>query len=490
VDRQIKRLALALAVLFALLFAQLNWIQVFAASRISNNPANFRLIIEEYKVHRGEILGNDLQTVLARSVPTPGQQLKFLRRYPFGSLYGQITGYYSLVYGRSGLEAAENDWLGAHASQLTFSTLADEISNRPKQGASVVTTIDPHLQQVASQAMNGRAGAIAALDPRTGAVLALVANPSYDPNPLSSHNPNEIKAAWKQLNADPNKPLLSNATDQIYPPGSTFKLIDTAAALQNGYTPQSRFPNPQALKLPQTTHLFHNFADSHCPGGSTISLSLAFTVSCDVTFAQLGLKLGAETLQKQAEAFGFNSHIPFELRFSEGRFPPAEFFSDRLPLLAFSAIGQADVAANPLQMALVASAIANHGVEMQPQIVKEIRDPGGGVIESMKPKEFSRPMPASVAATMTGMMVSVVQSGTGTPAQIPGVSVAAKTGTAETPSGLPHVWFVAFAPADHPQIAVAVMLLNGGGAGPNATGGTVAGPVAKQVIEAALGSHG
>ena len=488
-DRQIKRLALAMAVMFAILFAQLNWIQVFAASRISNNPANFRLIIDEYKVDRGEILARDLRTVLAKSDRTSGQ-LQFLRRYPDGPLYGDITGYYSLVYGRSGLEAAENDWLGAHAPQLTFSTLADLIANRPKQGASVVTTIDPKLQQLASQVLSGRAGAVAALDPRTGEVLALVSNPSYDPNPLSSHDPNQIKAAWKRLNADPSKPLLSNATEQIYPPGSTFKLIDTAAALQNGYTPQSRFPNPPALKLPQTTHLFHNFADSHCPGGSTITLFDALTVSCDITFAELGLKLGAETLSKQAEAFGFDQHVPFELPFAEGQFPPPSFFPDRLPLLAFSAVGQADVAANPLQMAMVASAIANHGLEMQPQIVKEIRDPGGGVIQTLKPKVFGQPITAQTAATMTTMMESVVERGTGTPAQIPGVAVAAKTGTAQTATGLPDVWFVAFAPAQNPQIAVAVLLLNGGGAGPGATGGTVAGPLAKQIIQAALGKAG
>src|SRR5207244_957587 len=250
------------------------------------------------------------------------------------------------------------------------------------------------LQQVASQAMNGRAGAVAALDPRTGQVLALVSNPSYDPNPLSSHDPNQIKAAWKQLNGDPSKPLLSNATDQIYPPGSTFKIIDTVAALQHGYTPQSRLPNPQALKLPQTTHLFHNFADSHCPGGSSITLADAFTVSCDVSFAYLGLQLGADTLAKQANAFGFDQHVPFELPFAEGRFPPASYFPERLPLLAYSAVGQADVAANPLQMALVASAIANHGLEMEPHLVKEIRAPGGGVIETVRPKVFSRPISA------------------------------------------------------------------------------------------------
>ena len=487
-DRQIRRLGIGMAVLFVVLFAQLNYLQVYAASNIANNPANFRLIIEEYKVDRGEILARDLHTVLARSVKTGGQ-LEFLRQYPAGSLYGDITGFYSLVYGPSRIEASENDFLAARASELLPSTIQDEILNRPKRGATVVTTIDPHLQQVASQAMAGRPGAAVALNPRTGEVLAMVSNPSYDPSQLSSHDPKAIRSAWNRLNADPSKPLLSNGTDQIYPPGSTFKLIDLAAALEHGYTPSSTFPNPPALKLPQTTRLFHNFADSTCPGGSTITLALALTVSCDVTFAELGLKLGASTLYDQARKFGFDSQIPMEIPFYEGRFPSPSYFTDRLPFVAYSAVGQADVATNPMQMALVASAVANHGVEMQPQLVREIRSPGGSVIRSFRPKVWGQPISAQTAATMTQMMQSVVQSGTGTPAQIPGVAVAAKTGTAEKTSGLPHCWFVAFAPASTPKIAVAVVLLNGGGAGPNATGGTVAGPVAKTIMEAALGGH-
>jgi peptidoglycan glycosyltransferase len=488
VDRQIRRLALAMGVLFVILYAQVNYLQVYAANRIANNPANFRLIIQEYKVDRGQILARDLHTVLAKSVPTKGN-LKFLRVYPQGPLYAHITGFYSLVYGASRIEANQNDFLAARDTSLLPSTVKDEILNRPKRGADVVTTIDPRLQQVASQALAGRPGAAVALDPHTGEVLAMVSNPSYDPSRLSSHDPKAIKAAWDRLNADPSKPLLSNATDQIYPPGSTFKLIDTAAALENGYTPSSTFPNPSALKLPQTTHLFHNFADSTCPGGSTITLALALTVSCDITFAELGLKLGAETLYNEAKKFGFDSHVPFDVPFSEGQFPPPSFFPQRLPLLAFSAVGQADVAANPLQMALVASAIANGGAEMQPQLVREIRAPGGGVLRSFQPREWGRPISPQTAATMTQMMVSVVQSGTGTPAQIPGVQVAAKTGTAETGAN-PNVWFVAFAPAGNPKIAVAVLLLDGGGAGSGATGGTVAGPVAKTIMQAALGVGG
>jgi peptidoglycan glycosyltransferase len=485
-DRQIRRLGVAMAVLFAILFAQLNYIQVFAADSLANNPANFRLIIQEYQVDRGEILGRDQRTVLARSIPTKGR-LKFLRVYPQGDLYAGITGYYSLVFGRSRLEASENDFLAAHADELLPSTIEDEILNRPKRGAFVVTTIDPRLQQATSDALNGRAGAAVAMDPRTGEILAMVSNPSYDPSVLSSHDPGSIRRAWKQLNADPAKPLLSNATDQIYPPGSTFKLIDTAAALENGYTPLSTFPNPRELTLPQTTHTFHNFGGSLCPGGDKITLALALTVSCDVTFAELGLDLGADTLSEYAHRFGFGEQIPLEVPFAEGRFPPPDFFPTRLPLLAFSAIGQADVAANPLQMALVASAIANHGVEMRPQLVKEVRAPDGGVLREIQPEPWGQPIQASTAATMTAMMEDVVRSGTGTPAQIPGVSVAAKTGTAQTPSGNPHVWFVAFAPAENPRIAVAVLLLNGGGSGSEATGGVVAGPVAKAIMQAALG---
>jgi peptidoglycan glycosyltransferase len=489
-DRQIRRLGFVLVVLFAILFAQLNWIQVFGASRLRNNPANFRLLIEEYNVDRGEILGKDLRTVLARSFPTKGR-LKFLRRYPQGPEYADITGYYSLVYGRSGLEQTYNDFLGAHAGELFGSTLEDDILNRPRRGATVVTTIDPTIQSAAVAALNGRPGAVAALDPRTGAVLALASNPAFDPNALSSHDPKAIKAAWKQLNADPQKPLLSNATEQIYAPGSTFKLIDTAAALESGMTPQTTFSNPATLNLPQTTHNLQNFGGEHCLGGApTITLAQALTVSCDVTFAELGLRLGADRLAAQAEKFGFNSDIPFDVPFHTGRFPNPSVFEGALPNLAFSAIGQYDVAANPLQMALVAAAIANGGVEMRPQLVKQIRDPDGGLISSFHPEAWGRPISPETAATMTQMMESVVQEGTGTPAQIPGVAIAGKTGTAQVPGAPPHVWFVAFAPAENPQIAVAVVLLEGGGVGSEATGGVVAGPVAKQVIEAALGRAG
>jgi peptidoglycan glycosyltransferase len=489
-QRQIRILALFMVLLFAVLFAQLNYIQVFAASKLAGNQANPRLITEQFEVKRGDILASDERTVLATSRATPGR-LKYLRVYPSGPLYAHVTGYESLVYGPSRLESTYDDYLSARATELSLTNLKDLIQGQPKRGASIVTTIDPRIQQAAAGALGHQHGAVVALDPRNGQILAMYSTPSYEPTLLSSHDPDSIRRAWKQLVADDAQPLLSNATDQLYAPGSSFKLVDTAAALENGLTPQTRFPNPAALKLPQTTHLLHNFGGEHCAGGaSTITLEQALVESCNVTFGELGLKLGPEKLYTQAKAFGFDRHVPFDLPFAEGVFPPPSAFADRLPAVAFSAIGQSDVAANPLQMALVTSAVAGRGVEMAPQLVREIRDPTGVVIRSFHPRVLANPISPLTAAQMTRMMVGVVQEGTGTSAQIPGVPVAGKTGTAETSGGAPNAWFTCFAPADNPQIVVSVVVLHGGNLGSEATGGQVSAPIARAVIEAALGRNG
>ena len=493
-ERQIRLLALALAILFAVLFAQLNWIQVFAANSIFNNPANEkRRIIQAFQVRRGEILARDGHTILATSIPTRGQ-LKYLRKYPQGDLYANVTGFASL-FQTTRLESTYNDYLSARATELLPSTIEDEILDRPKRGGTVVTTIDPKLQQAAFQALNQaqtNGGAVAAIDPRTGEVLALVSIPSFDPNPLVVHNGQEARAALRRLR--PNSattPLLSDATDQLFPPGSTFKMIDTAAALESGLTPQSKFPNPPQLDLPQTTHTLSNFGGEHCAGGApTITLEEALVESCNVTFAEIGLKLGTAALYDQAKKFGLDSDVSFDIPFSEGNFPTPSEVPDNTPGLAFSAIGQQDVTANPLQMCLVASAIGNGGVEMEPHLVKEILDPQGATVKTIGPSVFGRPVSPTTAATETRLMEEVVQRGTGTAAQIPGVAVAGKTGTAETPGGSPHAWFAAFAPARHPRIAVAVVVLNGGSLGSEATGGQVAAPVARAVIEAAIGRGG
>jgi peptidoglycan glycosyltransferase len=269
--------------------------------------------------------------------------------------------------------------------------------------------------------------------------------------------------------------------------------VTTAAALQNGYTPDSLWPNPPELRLPQTTHVLQNFGGEHCLGGAPkITLAQALTVSCNVVFGQVGLALGADKLAAQAHAFGFapdssSGNVPFDIPFQEGVFPAASYFAERLPAVALSAIGQDNVGANPLQMALVAAAIANGGVEMQPRLVSGVRDPTGQVIKTFQPHEYARPISPQTAADLTQMMVSVVQDGTGTAARIPGVTVAGKTGTAQHGEGEPpHAWFVSFAPAENPQIVVAVIVLDGGSLGSDATGGRVAAPIAKAVMEAAL----
>jgi peptidoglycan glycosyltransferase len=507
VNRQIRRLGIALVALFGLLLAQVSYVQVFAADRIAGHQANeTRQVIAESKVERGPILANDGATVLARSDPVGNNAARrFVRRYPDGELFAEITGFYSRVYGRSQIEEAMNDYLAGDAPELAASTFADLILGRPRKGGPVVTTIDARLQQVACDALAGLPGAVVAIEPRTGGVLAMCSNPSFDPNTLSRGTRDEIRTAWDAYNADPSKPLVPRASQELFPPGSTFKTVTAAAALENGYGPESVWPNPHELDLPLTDETIQNFGGSWCLGGARqITLAQAFQVSCNVTFGEIGLTLGPEALQAQAEAFGFcptdppersdciEPTIPFIVPFETGRFPTPAYFEQNDPLVAISAIGQDNDLANPLQMALVASAIANEGRLMTPQLVQEVRDPQGRVIRRTEPDEYGRPISPETASDLRAMMVNVVEAGTGTAAQIPGVIVAGKTGTAQHggPDVPPHAWFVCFAPAgpdDIPSIAVAVIVLDGGNLGSEATGGQVAAPIAKRVVEAYLG---
>jgi peptidoglycan glycosyltransferase len=492
-DRFIRRLGVAMIALFVLLLGQVTYIQVVASQRLADNPANAtRQLIAEYRVERGSILAADGRTELALSRKSRGQ-LKYQRHYPQGPLYADITGYYSIIFGRSELEQSYNSYLSGDAPELIPQTLIDQVLGRPKRGATVVTTIDPAIQRAAQRALGDLPGGVVALDPHTGDVKAIVANPTYDPNELASQDPQKVRAAWDRLNSDPDKPLLSRAIDELYPPGSTFKLVTAAAALENGFGPDSTWPNPPVLDLPESTATLENFGGEHCLGGaSQITLAQALTISCNVVFGEIGLRLGGAKLAAQAHAFGFapdasSGDVPFDIPFQEGVFPEASYFSDRLPAVALSAIGQDNVAANPMQMALVASAIANGGSEMRPRLVSEIRDSSGQVVKSFAPDVFGQPISSQTAIQLTQMMVSVVQSGTGTAAQIPGIEVAGKTGTAQHGEGLaPHAWFVSFAPAQNAKIVVAVIVLDGGSLGSEATGGVVAAPIAKAVMEAAL----
>jgi peptidoglycan glycosyltransferase len=500
-ERRIRRLGIALVLLFTVLFGQLAYVQVFAADDIRNHPANFsRQLIAEYNVERGKILTAD-GLVLAESVPGPeGSRYRYERRYPHGDLYGYITGFYSRIYGRSALEQSMNTFLSGEAPELALSTFSDLFLGRPKRGANIFVTIDPNLQEVARTALGSNEGAVVAMDPGTGDILALYSTPGFDPSELSSGSDEEIREAWKRLNADPDKPLLALSHQELFLPGSSFKIVTASAALESGFGPDSQWPNPHRLTLPLTNEQLQNFGDDHCNGGSAqIAMIEAFEESCNVTFAEVGLELGPERLAAQARAYGLCGTLPperttcdeelvtFELPFENGRFPEPEYFERNDPLLAFSAIGLDNDLVNPLQMALMASAVANGGAMPQPRLVTEIRDSQGRVAREFGERDVGRAISERAAATLTQMMIAVVNEGSGYLAAIPGIQVAGKTGTATNGEGRPpNAWFTAFAPAQDPRIAVSVIVLDGGDLGNEATGGQVAAPIVRAVIEAYL----
>ncbi|HVF04405.1 MAG TPA: penicillin-binding protein 2 [Frankiaceae bacterium] len=480
-NRPIRRVAVAALVLFGLLFLNVNYIQVVQADALRNNPRNNRLLLDEYSRPRGDIIAG--RSTLVESKETD-DRLRYLRVYAGGrdelaSVFAPVTGYYSLVFGATGIERAHNDTLSGNDDRLFVRRLSDLLTGREPQGGSVVLTIDPEVQRAAAAALGGRRGAVVALDPKTGAVLAMVTSPSYDPNDLSSHDPEKIRAANKRLNADRNRPLLNRTAEEVYPPGSTFKVITAAAALEGGMKPSDQLPCSASIVLPDTRDVrLRNFGNSGCP--SKVTLAEAMQKSYNTTFATLGMQVGADDLQEMAEKFGFNARPEFPLRTVASAFPQGL----NRPQLAQSAIGQFDVRATPLQMAMVAATVANGGRLMRPYLVSEVLAPDLSSLEKTEPDEIRRAIGRDTAAALSSMMQAVVAAGTGTRAQIPGVPVAGKTGTAQN-AGPSHAWFIGFAPANDPKVAVAVIVENGGG-DDGATGGRVAAPLARQVMETAL----
>ena len=479
-QRQIRRVGIGLVIAFVLLFAQLNYIQFFAAGRIASNRANPRALIREYSIKRGDILSLNGRK-LATSVATK-DRLKYRRTYPMGELFGHITGYYSINYGPSRIESAYNDDLLGDSGVVSIQDIEDRFTDSEEQGNRVRLTIDTRMQEAAKAALGDERGAVVAIDPTNGEVRALWSNPSFDPEPLASHSAKEQKQYWDSL--DPTSstgPLVQIATTRGYPPGSTFKVVTTAAALESGeYKPDTEFDDPDKLDLPLTDDTLTNFTNTACTSAGRIDLFTALEISCDTTFGMIGLEI-PEEVHETAEGFGFNQELPFDIRTEVSSYP--EIPEDRAPEWAKAAIGQQDVVATPLQMALVASGVANGGEVLRPRLVREIIDPTGGIVERFEPEVFSEAMSAETAEEVTRMMVAAVETGTGTAAQIPGVEVAGKTGTAQTVKGAnPHTWFICFAPADDPQIAVAVIVEHGGSFGSEATGGAVAAPIARQIL--------
>jgi peptidoglycan glycosyltransferase len=476
---QIRRVGLALLVLLLAVFFMLNYVQIYAANRIASNPENDRNLIREYSIKRGDIITVD-QVTIARSVKTGGKY-KYTRTYPGGDLYGQITGYYSRLYGSSRIEASYNDSLLGESGLISIQDIEDHFLGSGEQGDDVKLTIDSELQAAARESLGSQFGAVVAIDPTNGDVRALWGTPSFDPTPIASHDLDEAKQAFQQLRTDQERPLVNTTTSRGYPPGSTFKVVTTIAALESGrFTRQSTFPDEALLDIPQTDQDLTNFTKTACTGTGQIDLFTALEISCDTTFAIIGMRIHQE-VKDIADKLGFNKPIDFDIATEPSAFP--EVGDDNIPFRAYQGIGQGDVVATPLQMALVASAVANDGDLVKPHLVKEVIDSSGDVVSSPA-VETTRVMSSETASEITDMMVAVVEGGTGTNAQIAGIEVAGKTGTAQSLQGAaPHAWFIAFAPADDPEIAVCVFVRNGGSFGAEATGGTVAAPIARQIIE-------
>lgn len=477
----LRRLASVVVVMFLVLMGGSTWVQFFQASDLNNDTRNVRTLYREYGNARGPIVVGGNAIALSTPVDDP---FGYQRSYPGGEIYAPVTGFYSVVYGRSGIERAMNTELNGSADSLFYARLEDLVTGRQPQGAIVELTLDPAVQQAAWDALGDQRGAVVALDPTTGAILAMVSKPSYDPNVLAGHDTRAVNEAWQALQAAEGDPMANRAiAGNTYPPGSTFKLVTSAAALENGLTAATELPAPVELDLPQTTSMLRNFGNTACSPTGTTTLADALRISCNTAFGQLGMDLGQEALREQARAFGFDTPLNVPMTVAESHFP------DQLdaPQTALSAIGQYEVRVTPLQVAMVSAAVANGGVQMQPYLVQSVRSQDLTVVSETEPAELATPISAATAAALRDMMVGVVADGSGTAAQISGVQVAGKTGTAQTAEeAAPHAWFTAFAPADAPQVAVAVVVENGGAMGSEATGGRVAAPIARAVIEAVL----
>lgn len=482
----LRRLAVVIFVAFGLLVASLTYSQVIAGPRYRDDPRNARVVLDRAGRERGGIVTAD-GVIVAESIADGEDERSFRRFYPQRSLYSHVVGYSSVLFGDTGLEEARGGALSSDRD-ATISGLFDALVGEDLRAKGLRLTIDHSLQQVASEALGDQMGAIVALDPSTGEILAMVSRPSFDPNTLITPASSD---AGDALAADPAQPLLNRAIAATYAPGSTFKAVTAAAALESGEVgPATAYPNPGELELPGSTATIQNFGGGTCGDGEQATLETAFVRSCNTVFAIVGMENGAGDLVGQAESAGFNSEIPFDFDVEPSVIPDAESLVDDLPALAQTALGQRDVRATPLQMAQVAAAVANDGIIMTPYVVQQVVDADGEEVERTTPTEWRRAFSPSTANVLGGMMERVVTSGTGQRAAVPRVRVGGKTGTAEVPGGPPHAWFIGFGPVeageDEREIAVAVLVESGGAVGETATGGSVAAPIAQEVMSAWL----
>lgn len=484
-NTQIRKLGIGLMACYIAVFAMLNYIQVFNAEALNERPENVDAVRIDYARNRGTITTAD-GVVIAESVPVD-DEFEYLRRYPTNDLFAAVTGFYSFEFGSDGLERSYQEELVGDTAEQQIRGLADLFVGEDQVG-DLETTLRNDVQTVAREQLGQQRGSVVALDPRTGAVLALWDYPSYDPNALSGHDFEQVRANREFLQPDnPDSPLIAGAYEDRFFPGSTFKVVTASSALEAGViTPEEPvYPSVTSYTPPQTTRPLSNFGGSTC-GGALFEI---LARSCNTSFAQMGVEnLGGERAIAGAEAFGFNQVPPLDLPEPVASNYPTDVVDDP-PALAQSSIGQNDVQATPLQMALVAATVANGGETMVPYVVQELRTGDGDVVETTDPETWLRPISDATAATMRDAMRGVVTNGSASSMQISGVDVGAKTGTAQLGTEPPssHAWMIAWAgpQGGEPVVAVAVLVEAQPGVS-ETTGNSAAGPIARAVIEAAL----
>lgn len=482
----LRRVGMAMMVMILLLLGNATWVQVINADEWRLNGYNKRVLLDEYARKRGLITVAD-GTVIA-DVKETTDRLRFLRTYNNGPVYAPVTGYLSLTYGTSAMERAENDLLNGSDDRLLTRRISAMITGRDPVGGNVQLTLDSKVQQVAYDQLTSRGftGSVVAIKPDTGQILAMVSTPSYDPNALASHDPQAQSTAWKQLTNDEKAPLINRATQALYPAGSTLKVVVAAAALADGKNKDSQYTAKGVVKLPNTQTDLPNFNGQACGPGETVSMETALAKSCNTAFGEMAGQVGASKLRRQAEKFGFNDpdlRIPLAVETST-----LGEIEDEAALWQ-TGIGQRNVQITPLENAVIAATIANGGKRMQPQLVSKLLGPDLQSIEDIKPDEVETAMSSANAAALRDMMIQS-EINTGGEGRLQNVQIASKTGTAEHGAkpleNNPHAWYIAFAPAQKPEIAIAVIVEDGGDRGLGATGGKVAAPIGRAVMNAYL----
>lgn len=454
-NSQIRHLFTLVLIMFAVMGLALTYVQFIEAPKLLADSRNTRRYIQASEHDRGPIIVADQAVAVSERLPDSST---YQREYPFGSLYSGVTGYFSAVnLSATGMEAAENDVLEGETTELFWSRMRNLVAGKPRQGGGVILTLDPELQRVASEQLQGRVGAIVVLDAKTSAVLAMYSSPSYDPNPLASLDGDVAREAAEALESDPLRPLDNRAiAGNRYAPGSTFKILTALTMLEQGYSPATEVEAPVSTVLPGTETTVSNINQTECGNGHP-TLTEAFARSCNTPFVIASETLKPNALQEMTARFGFGEKLNIPLAVTPSTFPedpdPAQ--------LGISAIGQFDVQVTPMQMAMITQTIANGGTMMKPYLVEAVVDADNKVRATAKPSDLHKPIRPQLASEMKDMMVSVVEEpyGTGQQLQTPGLSVAAKTGTAEVGDGSrTNGWAVGFAPADDPQIVFAVLL--------------------------------